>query len=218
MGSSSRYAARLSDVRSVRAADERTLTVTLSSPNGSLPALLDIPVVKGESEEPLGTGPYVIVGSGDDEQLVRRADWWRNKTIPLGTIPLLTMSGPDSLIYAFDTYDVSLVTADLTGTNALGFSTGYEAWDCPTTTMIYVGLKTAGGACADSAVRRAISRALDRTSVAGALFIRHAEAAVLPVSPDSRCTTRPSPPAWTIPSRTPRTCSARRAIPFRTAR
>jgi peptide/nickel transport system substrate-binding protein len=182
---SSRYAARLAQVKAIRAADAHTLTVSLASPNGSLPALLDIPIVKGESEEPVGTGPYVIMGSGDDEQLVRRADWWRDKDIPLGTIPLRTVSGPDDLIYAFDTYDVSLVTTDLTGTNALGFSTGYEAWDCPTTTMIFLGFNAAKGACTDPTVRRALSRALDRASIAGALFIRHAEPAVLPISPVS---------------------------------
>lgn len=185
MSASSRYASRLSEVKSVNAADARTLVVTLASPNGSLPALLDIPIVKGESEEPLGTGPYVIMGSGDDEQLVRRADWWQDKAVLLGTTPLRTIAGPDDLIYAFDTRDVSLVTTDLTGTNALGYSTGYEAWDCPTTTMLYVGFNTAKGVCAEAAVRRALSRSLDRTSVTGAFFIGHAQPAALPVAPAS---------------------------------
>lgn len=185
MSPASRFASRLSGIQSVAAGDAHTLTVILSYPNGSLPALLDIPVVRGESDEPLGTGPYRIEGYGDDSRLVLRTDWWQKKTLPLTSIPLLLVDGADNLIYAFDTFDISLVTTDLTGTNALGYSTGYEAWDCPTTDMLYVGFNTAKGACTDPLVRQALSRCFDRTTVANSLFLRHAQAAALPVSPAS---------------------------------
>lgn len=182
----SRFAARLSTVASITAPDADTLTVTLTIPNGNLPALLDIPIVKGESEEPLGTGPYVIHNQGEDTSLQRRSGWWRSLSLPFESIPLQTVEGADNLIYAFDTNDVSLVTTDLTGTNALGYSTGYETWDCPTTILLFVGFNTAEGPCKDVLVRQALSRSFDRATVATSLFARHAEAAVLPVSPASK--------------------------------
>lgn len=182
---SSRYAPRMTGVVSVRPVDAQTLVITLSSPNGSLPALLDIPIVKGESEEPLGTGPYVMDSWGETARLVRRSGWWRGEPLPLESIALRTVDGADNLIYAFDTNDISLVTTDLTGTNALGYSTGYETWDCPSTTMLYVGFNTAKGPCADQTVRQALSRSFDRATLATALYARHALAAVLPVSPKS---------------------------------
>ncbi len=53
--------------------------------------------------------------------------------------PCATMPEADDLIHAFDTRDISLVSTDLTGTNALGYSGTYEVWDYPTSTMLYVG-------------------------------------------------------------------------------
>ena len=171
MGESSRFSGRMGGVRSVTSQDG-AVVVTLNRPNGALPALLDIPIVKGESEEPLGTA---------------RSDWWQNKPLPVQTIPLYTVPEPDDLIYAFDAGDISLVSTDLTGTNALGFGGDYETWDYPTSTMLYVGFNCNAGACRDPAVRQALSRGLDRNSVASALYARHAVASALPVHPAAAC-------------------------------
>ena len=186
MGESSRFSGRMGGVRSVTSQDG-AVVVTLNRPNGALPALLDIPIVKGESEEPLGTGPYVVEGWGEDSRLTARSDWWQNKPLPVQTIPLYTVPEPDDLIYAFDAGDISLVSTDLTGTNALGFGGDYETWDYPTSTMLYVGFNCNAGACRDPAVRQALSRGLDRNSVASALYARHAVASALPVHPAAAC-------------------------------
>ena len=82
---------------------------------------------------------------------------------------------------------ISLVSTDLTGTNALGFGGDYETWDYPTSTMLYVGFNCNAGACRDPAVRQALSRGLDRNSVASALYARHAVASALPVHPAAAC-------------------------------
>lgn len=52
------------------------MTVTLSRANGALPALLDIPIVKGTGGVPLGTGPYVPAGTGENLALEVRFGWW----------------------------------------------------------------------------------------------------------------------------------------------
>lgn len=179
-GEQSRYAGRLTGIVDVTSG-EGAVTVRLSSPNGALPALLDIPIVKGEGELPLGTGPYTVQGSGEERRMIARPDWWRGKERPLQEIPLRLVRAADDLIYAFDTGDISLVTSDLTGANAMGFSGNSEVWDCPSTTMVYVGYNCAGGPCADGALRQALDRGLDRTTVAVALYARHAQASALPV-------------------------------------
>ena len=184
-GETSRFSGRLSGVVGVEAAEGR-VTVTLTAPNGALPALLDIPIVKaGGGEVPLGTGPYVLTQAGEEALLTTRSGWWQGKALPAETIPLVDIRAADDLIYAFDTGDISLVTADLTGTGSLGFAGDHEVWDCPSSTMIYIGYNCARGPCADAALRRALDRAWDRNTVAVALFSRHAQAAVLPVHPAS---------------------------------
>lgn len=183
----SRYAPRLAGVKTIASVDG-AVVLGLTRPNGALPALLDIPIVKGESEEPLGTGPYVVEGWGEEGRLAARADWWsaRGKEPPAQSIPLRVIQEADDLIYAFDTGDISLVTADLTGANALGYAgDSHEVWDYPTTTMVFVGFNCAKGPCADPAVRAALSRGFDRNTVSSALYARHARAAALPAPPEA---------------------------------
>lgn len=178
MGEESPYAARFGNVKSVRAAGEGEVTVTLASPNANLPALLDVPIVResGADTGPLGTGDYYLAEEGDGLVLLRKA----GSAAPMEHIGLYAVQGADGLIHAFDTREISLVSADLTGTNALGFSGSYEVWDYPTSVLLYVGYNAQKGACRDAAVRQALSRSFDRSAVAKSLLSGHAAAANLP--------------------------------------
>ena len=178
------YSARFAGVTDIAAANGM-VTVTLSRANGALPALLDIPIVKETGGVPLGTGPYVLAGTGENLALEARSDWWQGKALPRDTIPLRAIQEADDLIHAFDTRDIALVSTDLTGTNALGFSGSFAAVDYPTSTMLYVGFNTADGPCRSAQVRQALLRGFDRGAVSTAQFSRHAQPAALPVSPAS---------------------------------
>lgn len=182
--SSGFYAARLSDITGVTAG-EGTVTVTLSRANGNLPALLDVPIVKETGGTPLGTGPYVLSNDGEDWTLTARQGWRQGEELPLQTIPLRSIQEADDLIHAFDTRDIALVSTDLTGTNALGFSGSFDTVDYPTSTMLYVGFNVKSGPCQAAAVRQALLRAFDRSSVSTVLYSSHAQPAALPISPAS---------------------------------
>lgn len=178
------YAGRLSGIRRAAAEDDSTVLISLSAPNGLLPALLDIPIIRdnGDGSMPLGTGPYFFVEDDGPLRLARRDG--ASAAAP-AEIPLVAIDAADDLIYAFDCGDISLISADLTGSNALGYSSGYEVFSYPTTCMVYVGFQTGSGACKSAAIRSAISRCFDRGTVAGSIFSGHAAAASLPVSPFS---------------------------------
>ena len=178
------YAARLAGVASVTAG-EGTVVIRLSAPNGALPALLDIPICRGEGAQPLGTGPYAFSGEGEGLSLTARAGWWRGEALPVQEIPLRAIQETDELIYAFDAGEIALVNTDLTGANALGYSGSYETVDYDTTALLYVGFNTRSGLCRDAALRRALSYGMDRSTVASALLSRHAAAAELPFHPES---------------------------------
>lgn len=178
------YGGRLTDAQSISAGGDGTVVLTLTQPNKQLPALLDIPVIHDlqDGSMPLGTGPYHFVEDDGPLRLVREE--FAPDTAP-EEIPLLAVDGADNLIYAFDAGNISLSISDLTGANALGYSVGYEAFDFPTTTMLYVGFQTTTGPCADVLVRQAISRSFDRDTVTGSLLAGHGDATCLPVSPRS---------------------------------
>ena len=185
MGENSPYAGRFSGVTGVAAGEGNTVTVTLSAPNGALPALLDVPVVKETGGTPLGTGPYVLTGEGDSLALEARTGWWKGETVPLARIPLHDVREANGMIHAFDTQDISMVTVDITGSNALGYSGTYEVWDYATSVMLYIGYNTASGPCADQGLRKALSYGYERSAVTKSILSQHARAAALPVSPAS---------------------------------
>ena len=102
------YAGRLAQVTAVRAG-EGSVIVTLSAPNGALPALLDVPVIREQGEgTPLGTGYYVLEGSDGARLLRRREGNWRGEYPARETIPLHEVEEASDLIYAFDTGELSL--------------------------------------------------------------------------------------------------------------
>ena len=183
--SSALYAPRFTDIASVAAAEDGAVTVTLTRPNGALPALLDIPIVKETGGVPLGTGSYVLTGGGESWSLTANPHRQQEGTLPLDSIPLRAIQEADDLIRAFDTRDVTLVSTDLTGTNALGFSGSFDTVDYATSVMLYVGFNTASGPCASAAVRQALLRSFDRGAAATVSLSRHAQPAALPAAPAS---------------------------------
>ncbi len=180
----SRYAQRLADVASV-SGEGNTVSVTLSRPNGALPALLDIPIALGDGTRPAGTGPYVLTEDGQDLSLTARSGWWQDKQLPAQELSLREVRKADDLLSAFSSGDISLVEVDLMGTNALGYSGSYETWDYTTTDLLYLGFNTQRGLCRSAQARQALALAIDRRSIVQTDYARHAVAAALPIHPDS---------------------------------
>ena len=180
----SRYAGRISGLQSI-SGDDTTVTITLTTPNSALPTLLDIPLTLDNAKYPLGTGPYVLTNSTSQFSLTPHTSWWKGVPLPFQSIQLFSIQQADDLIAAFDSGDITLLDADLTGTNTLGYSGSYEVWDYNTTDLIYLGFNTVKGYCKDPLVRQALSRGIDRESIATIPYARHAVATSLPFHPDS---------------------------------
>ena len=184
------YAARLTGVASVTAGADGAVYVALTAPNGNLPALLDIPIVleQGPAEDgtvppaPLGTGYYRYERAGDRLYL-QTNPCHPSAALPYAAILLVPVSDAEERIAAFDSGEVSAVTTDFSSSYALGYSGSYEVSDYPTTSLLYVGFRTAGGVCQSPLVRRAFSRAFDRVGLVEVQFSGHGDPAALPVSP-----------------------------------
>ncbi len=180
-GEKSIYATRLAGVKKVSAQEDGTVLFQLSRPNAGFPALLDFPVALVTKDGVLGTGPYVL----EPGRLVARGGWWQGKTMPLASIPLKEEGDADGLIADFNTGAISLVAADPTGADNLGYSGSYQNWEYPTTTMLYLGFQCAKGPCRSAEFRKAVSQALDRDALAHRTLGSHALAAALPAPPTS---------------------------------
>ena len=72
------YEGRLRHVKSIWAGNDGSVVISLNTPMGNLPLLLDIPIVKASQvngAQPLGTGPYMLEDTAEGKQLRRQPAW-----------------------------------------------------------------------------------------------------------------------------------------------
>lgn len=182
MSAESAYAARLSGVESVRADEEgNALIFTLKAPNKGFLALLDVPLAHSGPDGVYGTGPYAFRAGA----MEARQGWWRGEKLPQERLGLTAVTGADDLLLAFDGGRLSFAAADLTGPNALGYGGTHQTWDYPTSTMLFLGYRTAGGFCADEGLRQSLSLAYDRAKLVTEVLAGHASVAAYPAPPTS---------------------------------
>ena len=81
-----RYGQRLAEMDSVSYLGESTLRIYLTRNDPQFAARLDIPIIKGGTQEdtvPVGSGPYRYAKDESGMYLDQRTDWWQDKTMPL---------------------------------------------------------------------------------------------------------------------------------------
>jgi len=184
---SQRYGSRLSGIRSVTASGDNAVQIQLRQPNGGLPALLDIPIVKAGSEGstvPAGTGPYLYITDGDSACLRRNGDWWQGNGQPVEEIPLIDAKDTDAVQYLFTSRETHAYAVQLAGSTSV-LTGSFDCTDAPTGVMQYIVLNIANPLLADSRVRRALSAGIDRETVVSGYLSGHGSAAAFPVPPQS---------------------------------
>ena len=174
----SRYAGRFSGISSIAVVSEHELSVSLTRPNTGLPALLDIPIVLGDGQYPLGTGPYVLAREDGMFSLIPRSG-----SDP--TIPLISVTRTRELTAAFERGDLSLVCTDPAATDSPGYSASCTTVDYDTTSLVYLGFNTVKSPFGSPATRRAAAAALDRSALVSAAWSGHARISALPIHPAS---------------------------------
>ena len=184
---SERYAARFENIASMRV-NRGALVITLKRADSALPALLDIPIVKGGTEKdpvPLGTGPYLFLTDTDGPCLVRNENWWRGDPVSPERIALAPAKDTDTAVYLFSAENAHLLTADLLGETPAASLGGVDMADAPTTTMLFLGFHTKRLILANASFRAALGTAFDRDAMVTTLLAGHASAAQFPISPAS---------------------------------
>lgn len=183
--SSGRYGARLSDVASIAAGDG-TVTITLSAPSTTFPALLDIPIVKSGTADtvPVGTGPYLLVPGSGDATLTANPNWKGGRQ-PVDRIALRAAADPDVVLYQLASHDTQLLTSDLTGASPVSVTGNIQFYDADSTIFQYVGINVSSPALSGAAVRQALNLGIDREQTVSAYLSGHGKAAQFPISPAS---------------------------------
>ena len=184
------YGTRFSKVAEFTAKDEQTLAVTLYYAYENLPLLLDVPIVKAgteDSNQPVGSGPYMFSGQEPNLNLITNENWWQDRPSPVAA-PRITLTAAKDAPDVRDNFEfgaTSLVCADLNSPTAVGYRCDYELWDCPTTTMQYLGFNLGGGLFLNREFRASVTHIIDRESIIATVYKGFAEPAYLPCAPSS---------------------------------
>ena len=184
------YKGRFGHVKSVSAAADGAVVVTLKTPYENFPILLDIPILKQsqlDADRPLGTGPYLYENFEERVRLRRRTDWWCAAALPVTAehIDLLEGQTPTQLRDAFEFSDLGLVTADPGSSSYVDFHSDYELWDCENGIFIYLGCNTRSAVLGKQSVRSALTYAIDRDALVEQFYHGFAYGSTLPASPMS---------------------------------
>lgn len=166
------------------ASEGNTVTVTLYEANDRLPCLLTFPIVPFDSaaESPPGTGPFV---RASESMLTVNSQWWGG-SLSFQTVSLYPSTSAEDTRDNFEIDNVQFVYNNPSASTAATYHCDYELWNCPGTVMQYIGFNFQAGVFQDEDVRRAVTRAIDRSSIVETAYHNFADSAVLPVSPDSK--------------------------------
>lgn len=180
------YMSRLSCIYGISAMGDDCFAISLDAPNGQLPALLNIPIIKEgtlNDEVPLGSGPYMMDESGD--KLIAWEGYRHYDSLPVQEVYLKDYEDTASKISAFEASRIDIVTNDPTGMFNLGYGSSNEIRYYETTNMHYIGFNFQGRYFSSPLARLAVGAAIDRKGLVEAYMENSAVPAVLPVHPVS---------------------------------
>lgn len=179
------YGNRLNCITAAEATDARTLVLTTRTAYGSLPLLLDIPIIPVDTAEentPIGSGPYIY---SNNTTLTRNADWWQDgePLVDFEHIRLTHVLSAADIRDNFEYENVNIVLSDPNSSAYVNFHNDYELWTQSTTVMQYIGYNLGSNVFSNYGLRGAITYAIDRESIVTEETNGFALAATLPCSP-----------------------------------
>ncbi len=183
------YAGRLRAVESITVTEDAGVCIQLSTPYENLPLLLDIPIVKDpQADIPLGTGAYVMSASMDGTPgLQKKAAWWcqTDLKVTASFIPLVDVDSTMDIRDAFEYGGVGLVCTDPGSDTYVDYRSDYEVWQNQSGVFLYLGCREKSAVFSVTAVRQALTHAIDRSLLVETYYRGFATAATLPCAPDS---------------------------------
>jgi len=184
------YSGRFRHVEEILLSGDGGVIFKLETSYENFPLLLDVPIVKAadvNADRPLGSGPYFLEQTTAGLRLRRRSNWWCRAELSLSasSIALTVAESPAQIRDEFQFGNVGIVCADPGSDSYADYRSDYELWDCENGDFLYMGCNTASPLFSDTAVRSALTYAIDRDALVAKYYRGFAHSATLPASPVS---------------------------------
>lgn len=184
------YGGRFNKVKNIYMTDDGGVCLVLSTPMENLPLLLDVPILKAnqlEYDTPVGTGPYKLSRTTTGLQLIKNDNWWcsAEMAVTAAVIPLVEAESNIQIRDEFQFGDLGLVQADPGSDRYADYRCDYEVWDVDNGIFLYIMVNKESELFSRPALRAALSKAIDRETIATEYYRDFAMPASLPCSPRS---------------------------------
>lgn len=184
------YGGRFSHISSYTVTEDGGIQVRTSVPMENLPLLLDIPIVPAaqvESDNPLGSGPYMLDTNGM-HPLLRKTNWWSSTPLTINAPAITLFQAKASNLalsqiadyFKFDGLD--LVCVNPCSDPYADYMCDCEHWSMENGNFLYLAC-SADSPLTTSGLRKALTYAVDRDTLATTQYRGFGLAANLPASP-----------------------------------
>ena len=175
----SSYSGLLSGVSEVTAQEDGTVLFKLKEPDRLFANLLTFPIVREGSS--LGSGRFVLQGSGDTQHLIRNPLWFGSFNGQIKNIELVNQHDKETLIYSLKLGTINYAYSDLSGNEALAL--GVNTRPITLNNLVYLGINTTKKLLSDVKMRQVINISLNRPQLADGAYAARATAAYTPFNP-----------------------------------
>lgn len=170
------WGSSLSSIKTCNAASSTVIEFRLESPNNYAHNLLIFPIISRSSENsrfPIGNGRYCFA-EGDDGTILK-AVVSENFNPHFTTIHLENITASDSIDNAMNIGNISLEFRDLSRNSTKKMESNYKLVDI--NNLVYIGVNNKSGITANSNIRKAISLAVSRETLAKSAYSNFAKPA-----------------------------------------
>lgn len=157
----------------------------LNDPDPRAYLLLDFPIIKAETDKdgraPIGSGRYIFISDVlTGTYLLRNEKWYSTNVSNVRRISLTSMPTVESIVNSVEIGTISFYYTDLRDGYPNRLNASYTTVDI--NNLVYVGVNTAHPTLSNTAVRKAMSLAMNREDIITASYAGRAYAATGPLT------------------------------------
>ena len=227
------YKPLLLNISSCMAVDSSTLSIALKKPNSFLPEMMNFPILpkhmfassdvlaaSGEFD-PVGTSPYKFEAyvPGEKIRLSLNNEWWRlkenagsdNDGMYISAIEAVILKDTDEAMEAFQAGNVDVAGISVNEFHKYKGRTDLNIKKYTSRNYEFIAFNLNDPVFTDVYARKAVSMAIDRSKIISELMPGEAEAADLPVLPESWISDIDGVSTYVLPNESPETAESNSA-------
>ncbi len=172
----SMYYALLQNVEGVKAVSDTEVKFNLKKPQANFINLLDVPIIKGHSEnfKPIGTGPYKYDGVSEKIITLLANENWQGEGVGVDKIEVRILPDKETAVYAYVAKEIDVVSVTSNADwNEYSSNADNVIVDYPSSSFNYITINTNTEPLSNRLLRVAIAQAINKEKICSEVLLSH---------------------------------------------